>query len=112
MTVGGLLLSLDACTSIPINDHEFCGSLGANGASCWYLLTNENEQMSLQQFAVWWDDLKDPKVATSVSTLMDWKGDIEQMCTITSDCTKGQLAQVSALGSKMNTAIVKAKAKK
>lgn len=43
--------------------------------------------MSLQEFAVWWDDTSDPKVATSARTLAEWKGDIEKLCSNQNICT-------------------------
>lgn len=82
----------------------FCGSLGASGASCAHLLTNDTQMMTLQQFAVWWDDLSDPKVATSISTIEDWKADIETLCTDTQACSAQTLAQVNALISKVSKA--------
>jgi len=60
--------------------------------------------MTIQQFAAWWVDLKDPKVATSVSTLLDWKADIEKLCTISGDCTAAAQAQVTAFAAKINAA--------
>jgi len=60
--------------------------------------------MTLQQFAAWWDDLADPKVATSAQTLADWKADIEKLCTYSGDCTAQVQAQVTAFAAKLNAA--------
>lgn len=53
---------------------------------------------------MWWDDLSDPKVATSISTITDWKADIETLCTNTGECSAQTEAQVNALYIKISTA--------
>jgi hypothetical protein len=60
--------------------------------------------MNLQQFAAWWDDLSDPKVATSISTITDWKADIEKLCTDTNACSVETQAQVNSLYTKLSQA--------
>jgi hypothetical protein len=101
---------LSNCTSIAIQDHEVCGSLGPQGAACYHLLTNDSRTLSLTQFAQYWDDMTDPKVATSISTITDWKGDIEQLCSAQQGiCSVTLQAQATALVSKMNAAIAAAK---
>jgi hypothetical protein len=60
--------------------------------------------MTLQEFALWWDDLSDPKVATSISTILDWKADIEKLCNISQDCSAQLQSQVSTLVTKIGKA--------
>jgi hypothetical protein len=85
LTVLPILLSiLSGCAStsgIQINDSEWCGSLGAQGAACFHTLTNESEILTLQQWATKWDDLGNPIVCTSVNTFSDWKADLEKFCS-------------------------------
>lgn len=57
--------------------------------------------MNLQEFVTWWDDLSDPKIATSSSTLADIKADIEKLCSFEKICTKEVQAAVSALSEKV-----------
>lgn len=97
-------LLLPRCANVTIADHEFCGSLGAQGAFCAHLLTNDTRTLSLQQFAAYWDDLTDPKVATSISTITDWKADIENLCTDSGDCSEQMEAQVNTLYNKISAA--------
>ena len=105
--MAGVLLS--SCAGVTVKDSEWCGSLGAQGAFCSHTLTNATESMTLQQFAVWWDDASDPKVATSVSTLADWKADIEKLCTFTNACSAQVQAQVAAVYNKISAAHATAK---
>lgn len=97
-------LSLVSCAGVTVKDSVWCGSLGAEGAFCSHTLTNETKSMTLQQFAVWWDDLSDPKVATSVSTLAEWKADIEKLCSFTQACTSDVKSQVDAIYNKISAA--------
>jgi hypothetical protein len=102
--MAGALLS--ECTSISIQNHQFCGSLGVQGAACsWFMpdSTHPDSRLDLQGFAVYWNDLSDPKVATSLSTITDWKADIEKLCTVTNDCSVQVQAKVNALYTKFNT---------
>lgn len=100
--VGPILLS---CANVPLTDHEFCGSLGPSGASCAHFLTNETRNMDLQEFAAWWDDLKDPKVATKLSTITDWKGIIEKLCNDESGvCSEDLQKQVDSMVDELSAA--------
>lgn len=95
---------LNSCAQVPITDHEFCGSLGTQGAYCSHLLTNQSRTLTLEQFGAYWTDLNDPKVATELSTITEWKGDIEKLCTISQDCSAQIQSQVNALYIKVSTA--------
>lgn len=101
-TVGALLLS--SCTNVQLKDHELCGSLAVRGAACYHIFTDESRKMNLQEFAAWWNDLKDPKVATSISTITDWKGAVEKLCTDTGQCTVEVQKKVNDLYKKLSTA--------
>lgn len=65
--------------------------------------------MTLQQFAAWWDDLSDPKVGTELSTILDWKADIEQLCTDINACSDATVQQVNTLVTKIQAAAATAK---
>ncbi len=104
VTFLSLLLFLSACAGVVITDSMWCGSLASEGAACFHTLTNDSESMNLQQFAAWWDDLSDPKVATSIATLTDIKADIEKLCSFNNVCTYDMTAQVTALAAKVDKA--------
>lgn len=110
--VGAILTS---CAGVTIKNHFLCGSLGSQGCAGDWLFNDADHQpklMNLQEFAVWWDDLTDPKVATSISTILDWKGDLEKLCTDTPGiCSKEAEARVDALAAKMGKATVSIKTK-
>jgi len=108
--MAGLLLA--NCADVQINNHYFCGSLGAGGAACSWFMPDDQHQpynMTLQEFAAWWDDLSDPKVATELSTILDWKADIEQLCTDVNACSDATVMQVDNLINKIQSAETAAK---
>jgi hypothetical protein len=102
-------LLLNSCAGITVTDSMWCGSLASQGAYCSHTLTNATETMTLAQFAAYWDDLSDPKVATSVSTLAEWKADIEKLCTFSNACSAQVQAQVTAVYNKISAAHATAK---
>lgn len=102
LLISTALLHLSSCANVPIADAEFCGSLGSQGAYCAHLLTNDTRTMTLQEFAAYWNDTKNPKVATSISTITAWKADIEKLCTETGSCSVQLQAKVNALYSKLS----------
>ena len=99
----GVLL-LNACVQVPITDSMWCGSLGASGASCAHTLTDQTQQMSLQEFAVWWNDLSNPKVATTLAALTELKADLEKLCTFSGDCSVQTQTAVEAAYAKVAAA--------
>lgn len=104
LSIGMALPLLVSCTGVTISDEIWCGSLGPEGAVCFHTLTNDTETMTLQQFAVWWDDTTDPKVATSTKNLLAIKSAIEKFCS-DETCSYDMTAQVNSISQKLNSAI-------
>lgn len=66
--------------------------------------------MNLQEFAVWWDDLKDPKFAGSVDVLVDIKASVEKLCSDHSGaCSYEVQANVKNLSDKVGGMVDAAK---
>lgn len=109
-----LSLSISGCPSVEIKDSEWCGSLASKGAACFHTLTEESRVMNLQQFAEWWNDLKDPKICSTAAVFADIKADLEELCSFNNVCTyeqKQQIANISAKLDKVLSVSKKAKAK-
>ncbi len=104
------LVTLANCAGVTLTDSMWCGSLAQAGAFCSHTMTDDTLSMTLPEFAAWWDDLSDPKVATSVSTLAEWKGDIEKLCTFENVCSIQVQQQVDAVYNKIAAAHATAKA--
>ena len=78
--------------------------MGPLGASCFHTMTTATETLTLQQWAVAWDDLSNPQVCTQAATLADWKNDIEQLCTFEQDCTVDVQQAVDTFYAKISAA--------
>jgi hypothetical protein len=71
-------------------------------------LTDASRDMTLEQFAVWWNNLDDPKICTNASTYADIKGDIEQLCSFNNVCTYEMKENVEKISAKLAGAVSKA----
>ena len=100
----GLLLLLPSCTSVTLTDSIWCGSLGPLGATCFHSMTTDTESLTLQQWAQVWDNLDNPQVCTSASTLAEWKQDIEELCSYEQDCTVDVQEAVDTFYNKISAA--------
>ncbi len=65
--------------------------------------------MNLNQFALWWDDLTDPKIATRASVLADLKADVEELCSLGNYCNYDMTSKVQSISQKLNKVISSAK---
>lgn len=102
-------LSISGCPSVQIKDEEVCGSLASKGATCFHTLTEESRTMTLQEFAAWWNDLSDPKIATRASAFADAKAALETLCSINNVCTYEQKQVIAKLSNKFDSIVSVAK---
>lgn len=86
-TVLLILTLLTSCASVEIKDSEWVGSLGESGGVAYHLLTNETHDLTHDEIIAKWNNLSQPQVMTSVDTLLDWKADIEKLCSDSGECT-------------------------
>src|ERR1700734_1599225 len=89
----GLILLL-SCQTAQIPDIQFTASLGPNGASQFDLLDNKTSDLTLTQFAAYWNDLSNAKGPPVCMRSADWatlKLDLEELCSwIEGGCTEEQ----------------------
>lgn len=104
---------LNSCGSVKLKNSEWCGSLGSQGAACFFTLSETEERLTLQQFAERWTDLSNPdgvQLCTTTSTFADLKGVIEKLCSDHEGaCTYDQTEQVYQLSQKIDKAVALAK---
>lgn len=89
------------CANVTISDAQFCGSLGPEGAACDNILTSSPQSLTLQQWAMRWDDLNNPQVCSVAQTFSDIKGDIEKLCSFGNYCTYSMQVQINSISSKL-----------
>lgn len=92
-----ILTLLTSCASVEIKDSEWVGSLGEGGGVAYHLLTNETHDLTHDEVMARWNNLNQPQVMTSVDTLLDWKADIEKLCSDSGECTIEQQKTQSRL---------------
>lgn len=82
---------LSGCKQVEVKDSTWFTSLGTQGAAVDHMLTNQSGQISLDDFAKDWDDLSNPDgplTCTRLSTLIDIKTELEQLCSYNpNECT-------------------------
>lgn len=104
---------LTGCAGVPIEDSEWFGSLGSQGASAFHTFTPTTASLTLQQWAEAWDDLANPlgpMVCTRSETLAKLKGAVEKLCSDHDGmCSYDMKEQVGALSSRLDTVTEKAK---
>lgn len=105
-----LFLALNGCAT-KIANNEWCGSLASQGAACFYQNTSDSEMLSLQQWAVRWDNLADPVVCTQTSSFASLKAEIETLCSNDGDCTYDTTVAIWAISDKLNELMKKHKDK-
>lgn len=84
------LLILSACANVTLKDSTWDGSLGIDGAAEFHVMTEETARLNYQQWQARWNDLTHPMVATDIDTMLDWKADIEKLCSFENHCTYEQ----------------------
>lgn len=77
--------------STQIKDLEFCGDLGADGATCFHTLTPASRNVSKTQ----WDASRFGMICTSGDAVAEIKREIEQLCSVTS-CDYNTQASIAA----------------
>lgn len=73
----------NGCSHVQIDDHEFCGDLGPDGASCFHTLKDKSRDLNKPQ----WDQIRFGMLCTSAESFTNWKTAIEQLCNETKKCT-------------------------
>ncbi len=77
-----LVFMLASCSSIPINDAEFCGDRGELGAKCFNSLSDK--ERSLDKYL--WDQARFGMICTAPETFAESKASLEKLCALTKRC--------------------------
>lgn len=65
-----------------VADAEFCGDMGADGATCVHFLSTDTRDIEKAA----WDAERVGMLCTSSTNFANWKTAIEQLCHETKDC--------------------------
>lgn len=84
-------LGLFSCAKVPIKNHEFCGDMGVFGAYCFFNLSDEEREISKQD----WDNYRLGMICTSSESYADLKSTITKLCRETNRCKKEEIEKVN-----------------
>jgi hypothetical protein len=73
---------LSSCARVPIKNSEWCGDLGAEGASCFNTLNDNSRDISKEE----WDKERVGKLCTSPETFADLQAAILKLCKASGRC--------------------------
>lgn len=76
-------LALASCGHVEIRDSEWCADLGALGASCVHMLTDEKRRIEKDD----WDAERLGQMCTKSESFSGWKAAIMKLCKQTRMCT-------------------------
>lgn len=99
------LLALSGCSTINVNDHEFCLDKGILGARCRHTLTDEVRDLS----AVEWRELSFGQICTADppddfgGTFADMKATMEKLCSTCNCCSYKTKAKIEKFFTKIKT---------
>ena len=75
-------LLLSACSTVKIQDEEFCADMGSQGATCAHLLTNQTRDIEQPE----WDNTRFGWFCTTGDDLAEMKKEIEELCSVSGKC--------------------------
>jgi hypothetical protein len=87
-----VFLLLSGCAQVAIKNEEFCGDLGSQGASCFFTLSSQTEDIP----KAIWDIDRFGMICEEADVFADWKTYIEQLCTISHDCSFETQQQITS----------------
>ena len=78
-----ILVILVSCSSVKIENHEWCVLAGQDGAFCFHTLNNSERDITKEE----WDALSPGWIAGSPEAFANLKIAVEQLCKETKKCT-------------------------
>lgn len=99
-----LLLS-NGCARVKIIDHEFCGDMGIDGATCAHFLTEEERDIPKDR----WDEERFGQICVKSDVYSDWKSVIEKLCSSSGKCDYETKKALSTFFLKIESLIAKSK---
>lgn len=70
------------CARVRIDDAEFCGDMGSEGAQCFNLLSDKEREIPKPQ----WDEERFGMICTEAQTFVEWKKAIIKLCRVSGRC--------------------------
>lgn len=87
-----------SCAQIEIKDEEVCGDKGELGASCFHTLKEDVRRLTKPE----WDKERFGMLCMKVGSFLDFKSEIEKLCSITDRCTQEQKEALDEFFSRIN----------
>ncbi len=78
-----LAYAISGCGSIKLNNAEFCGDMGVEGAACFHMLSSDTRNLTKEE----WDAERFGQVCTDPQNYADLKAVLLKFCNSTKKCT-------------------------
>lgn len=78
-----IFVALSNCTTIELQNSEWCGDKGALGASCFHTLSDDSRSLLKSD----WDKERIGMVCTKAESFGEWKKVLLKLCDETGYCT-------------------------
>jgi hypothetical protein len=76
------ILLLASCGRVKINDSEFCGDMGSEGATCFNLLSDKKREIKKEQ----WDEERFGMICSDSEAFLNLKTAIQKLCYVSKRC--------------------------
>lgn len=97
------LVLLSSCARVKINDGEFCGDMGREGATCFKTLSGETRDIP----ATDWDAERFGMICSKADTFANWKKAIMKLCRLTKRCRYSVKKKIDKFGKNVESFQVK-----
>lgn len=88
---------LTSCAEVKIHDGEWCGDIGASGASCFHTISTSARDLTKEQ----WDLERFGWLCTSPQSFAEWKTALLKLCDYSDICTYEEIKVLEALEVKL-----------
>lgn len=92
-----------SCTKVHIDDIEFCGDMGPDGATCFHTLTDQPRDLTKEA----WDSERFGQFCTKSEGFASLKKALEQLCHVSKDCDYKSKAQMTAFFERVQKAQIR-----
>lgn len=99
------LCVLSACSSVKIQDAEWCGQSPEGGASCFNTLSDGTRDLTSDEWKAYLLDFDNPKLCTPANSFANWKAAILKFCSKFKICTFEFKKKLNEFDQKLNKAV-------
>lgn len=93
-------LTISGCSTVVINDAEWCADMGKLGATCVHTLTTDTRDLAKEQ----WDTERFGQVCTASENFANLKAAILKLCRETKMCSYETLQKINAFEGRIQQA--------